>query len=164
MTATSTEAEQLRDALAALLGDVDEVALWPGWDTHPLERVSPDSSVMATRSLLRWRYSEGRARACSWRRRAPLSQLLPPEPVSAPLVVRRGAELDRDKFIEGLAAMGYRRENLVEHRAEFAVRGGIVDVWPAQGHEPLRLDFFGDDIERLTAIRYRQSAIRARPR
>jgi len=48
--------------------------------------------------------------------------------------------------------MGYRRENLVEHRAEFAVRGGIVDVWPAQGNDPIRLDFFGDDIERLTTF------------
>ena len=152
VTATSTEAEQLRDALAALLGDVDEVALWPGWDTHPLERVSPDSSVMATRSLVRWRYSEGKGPRVLVASARALSQILPPEPVSAPLVVRRGAELDRDKFIEGLAAMGYRRENLVEHRAEFAVRGGIVDVWPAQGHEPLRLDFFGDDIERLTSF------------
>ena len=48
--------------------------------------------------------------------------------------------------------MGYRRENLVEHRAEFAVRGGIVDVWPAQGNDPIRLDFFGDEIERLTTF------------
>ena len=49
-------------------------------------------------------------------------------------------------------ATGYRRESLVEHRAEFAVRGGIVDVWPAQGHEPIRLDFFGDEVERLTTF------------
>jgi transcription-repair coupling factor (superfamily II helicase) len=55
-------------------------------------------------------------------------------------------------FIARLGAMGYRRESLVEHRAEFAVRGGIVDVWPAQGNEPIRLDFFGDEIERLTSF------------
>ena len=61
VTATSTEAELLRDSVAALLGPDDEVALWPGWDTHPLERVSPDSQTMATRALLRWRIAQGRA-------------------------------------------------------------------------------------------------------
>jgi transcription-repair coupling factor (superfamily II helicase) len=66
LTATSTEAEQLRDALAALTGD--DVALWPAWDTHPLERVSPDAAAMATRTLLRWRLSNARTRA-SWSRR-----------------------------------------------------------------------------------------------
>ncbi len=45
VTATSNEAEQLRDSVAALLGPEDDVALWPGWDTHPLERVSPDNEV-----------------------------------------------------------------------------------------------------------------------
>ena len=81
-----------------------------------------------------------------------LGQILAPEAPTAPIVVRRGAVLDRDKFVEGLGSRGYRRENLVEHRAEFAVRGGIVDVWPAQGNEPIRLDFFGDELERLTSF------------
>ena len=151
VTATSTEAEQLRDGLVALLGDA-EVALWPGWDTHPLERVSPDSSVMATRALLRFRLGQAdRPRVVVASARS-IAQVLAPEPVVAPLVVQRGAELDRDRFIDDLAALGYRRESLVEHRAEFAVRGGIVDVWPAQGNDPLRLDFFGDEVERLTSF------------
>jgi transcription-repair coupling factor (superfamily II helicase) len=152
ITATSTEAEQLRDAVAALLGDGDEVALWPGWDTHPLERVSPDVQVMATRSLLRWRLQHAtRPRVVVASARS-IAQLLAPEEVRAPLIVRRGGELDRDDFIASLGSFGYRRESLVEHRAEFAVRGGIVDVWPAQGNEPVRLDFFGDEIDRLTAF------------
>jgi transcription-repair coupling factor (superfamily II helicase) len=152
VTATSTEAEQLRDAVAALLGDGDEVALWPGWDTHPLERVSPDVQVMATRSLLRWRLQHAtRPRVVVASARS-IAQLLAPEEVRAPLIVRRGGELDRDDFIASLGSFGYRRESLVEHRAEFAVRGGIVDVWPAQGNEPMRLDFFGDEIDRMTAF------------
>jgi transcription-repair coupling factor (superfamily II helicase) len=152
VTATSTEAEQLRDALSALMDDDDNVVLWPGWDTHPLERVSPDSAVMASRALLRWRLSQtSRPRLVVASARS-IAQLLPPEPLQAPLVVRRGSQLDRDDFIAQLGAVGYRRESLVEHRAEFAVRGGIVDVWPAQGNDPVRLDFFGDDIERLTSF------------
>jgi len=151
VTATSTEAEVLCDALRALLGD-DEVSLWPGWDTHPLERVSPDSQVMATRSLLRWRFATGhRPRVVVGSARS-VSQLLAPGAVLEPLIVRRGAQLDRDQFVAALVGVGYRRESLVEHRAEFAVRGGIVDVWPAQCDEPVRIDFFGDEVDRLTTF------------
>jgi transcription-repair coupling factor (superfamily II helicase) len=152
VTATSTEAEQLRDALSALFNDDASVVLWPGWDTHPLERVSPDSSVMATRRLLRWQLTQDERPHIVVASARSIAQILPPEPLTPPLHVARGSELDRDTFIAQLTAIGYRRESLVEHRAEFAVRGGIVDVWPAQGNDPIRLDFFGDEIERLTSF------------
>jgi transcription-repair coupling factor (superfamily II helicase) len=151
LAATSTEAEHLRDALAALTGD-DDVALWPAWDTHPLERVSPDSATMATRSLLRWRLTQPTHPRIVVASARSIAQLLAPEELRAPISVRRGAPMDREELIERLAGSGYRRENLVEHRAEFAVRGGIVDVWPAQGNDPIRLDFFGDEIDRLTTF------------
>jgi len=151
VTATSSDAEHLSDALSAWLGE-GEVALWPGWDTHPLERVSPDSQVMAMRALLRWQIREGRAPRVVVSSARSIAQLLSPEPLHAPFVLKRGSEIDRDEFVQGLVDMGYRREHLVEHRAEIAVRGGIVDVWPAQNDEPLRLDFFGDEVERLTVF------------
>ncbi|MDH2904556.1 MAG: transcription-repair coupling factor [Actinomycetota bacterium] len=150
VTATSTEAEQLSEALSALLGEGAEVVLFGAWDTHPLERVSPDNSVMAERALLRWRLAQGERPDVVVAPVRALAQILPPGAASAPLRVRRGGEYDRDDFLAQLVRFGYRRENLVEHRAEFAVRGGIVDVWPAHAHEPVRLDFFGDEVERLT--------------
>jgi transcription-repair coupling factor (superfamily II helicase) len=152
VTATTTEAEHLADALAALLGEDDEVALWPAWDTHPLERVSPDNQSMAARALLRWRLAHGTGPRVLVASARSVAQMLPPEEPHSPIVVTRGGDLDRDTFITSLVETGYRRESLVEHRAEFAVRGGIVDVWPAQGNEPVRLDFFGDEVERLTAF------------
>jgi transcription-repair coupling factor (superfamily II helicase) len=152
VVATSTEAEQLADALAALLGPDEEVALWPGWDTHPLERVSPDTAVMARRSVLARRLLDGeRPRVVVASVRA-LSQVLPPDEPRRALDVRRGAAMDRDEFVAALVGYGYRRESLVEHRAELAVRGGIVDVWPAQDDQPVRLDLFGDELERLTTF------------
>ncbi len=150
VTATSTEAEQLADSLRALLGPSSQVAFFGAWDTHPLERVSPDNSVMAERSLLRWRLAHADRPDVVVTPIRALAQILPPEEPTAPVRLTRGEEHDRDTFIARLAHFGYRRESLVEHRAEFAVRGGIVDVWPAQSHEPVRLDFFGDEIERLT--------------
>ena len=152
VTATSTEAEQLTIALRALLGEGAEVAYYGAWDTHPLERVSPDSSVMAERELLRWRLSQGERPDVVVAPIRALAQILAPEPPAVPLHVERGSEYDRDEFLAALVRFGYRRESLVEHRAEFAVRGGIVDVWPAHALEPVRLDFFGDEIERLTTF------------
>ena len=46
--------------------------------------------------------------------------------------------------------MGYRRESIVEHRGELAVRGGIVDVFPSTADEPVRIDLWGDEVDRLT--------------
>jgi len=151
VTATSSDAEHVRDALVAWLGERD-VALWPGWDTHPLERVSPDSQVMAMRALLRWQIQQGRGPRVVVSSARSIAQVLSPEELHSPFVFTRGSEINRDEFVAGLVAMGYRREHLVEHRAEIAVRGGIVDVWPAQNDEPVRLDFFGDEIERLTVF------------
>ena len=150
VTATTTEAETLSNALSALLHD--EVVLWPGWDTHPLERVSPDTATMAVRSLLRWQLTNSERPHVVVASARSVAQLLPPEPARPPLRVAKGEVVDRDELISALVAMGYRREGLVEHRAEFAVRGGIVDIWPAQAEQPVRLDFFGDEIERLTGF------------
>ena len=150
VTATAGEAEALSDALVAWLGR-EAVALWPGWDTHPLERVSPDVEVMAQRALLRERLAHGPRPAVVVASVRAAAQVLAP---STPTVVTVpvGHEVARDDLLAQLVAAGYRREHQVEHRAELAVRGGIVDVWPAQADEPVRLDFFGDVVERLTVF------------
>jgi transcription-repair coupling factor (superfamily II helicase) len=151
VTTTSSDAEHVHDALVAWLGE-DDVALWPAWDTHPLERVSPDAQVMAMRTLLRWRVRQGTGPRVIVASARSIAQVLSPETLSQPFEITRGFESNRDDFIAGLVSMGYHREHLVEHRAEIAVRGGIVDIWPAQSDEPVRLDFFGDEVERLTAF------------
>jgi transcription-repair coupling factor (superfamily II helicase) len=66
-----------------------------------------------------------------------------PEPISG----RVGEDMGFDRLIESLARAGYHRTDRVEARGEFSVRGGIVDVFPAQGDEPVRLDFWGDHLE-----------------
>ena len=151
VVATSTEADVVADGIRAYLGDA-EVLTWRAWDTHPLERVSPDTSVMAERALVRWRLATGERPDVIVAPVRALAQILSPEAPTPPVRVALGEECAREKFLEALVARGYRREALVEHRAEFAVRGGIVDVWPAQGDEPVRVDFFGDEVERLTTF------------
>jgi transcription-repair coupling factor (superfamily II helicase) len=72
-----------------------------------------------------------------------------------PVVVRPGAQLDRDELVETLVRGGYRREYQVEARGEVAVRGSIVDVYPSTDDHPVRIDLWGDEVDgrRTTSTR-----------
>ena len=58
--------------------------------------------------------------------------------------------LDLDELVPSWSRRGYRREHQVEHRGEIAVRGGIVDVFPSTADVPVRIDLWGDEVDRLT--------------
>ena len=78
---------------------------------------------------------------------------LPPRPARpAPLELTAGRELGVEGLSEALALAGYARGERVDDRGQFAVRGGIVDVFPTTGREPLRVEFFGDEIESIRAF------------
>ena len=160
VTATQAEAESLSADLRTLM-EVPEasvtgaprgtVAHFPAWDTLPLERISPELAAMGARSELRWRLSNGDApRVIVASVRALLQRLS--TSVTAPIVVQRGTTLDLESLIAELVARGYRRETQVEHRGEFAVRGGIVDVFGSTLDSPVRLDLFGDEVDRLSTF------------
>src|SRR5207248_3263810 len=61
----------------------------------------------------------------------------------------RGATIAPDQLAERFVALGYERSDVVEHRGEFAVRGGIVDVFPGTARRPVRIEFWGDDVESM---------------
>ena len=165
-TATAREAEQLVHDLAPFLG-ADAVELLPAWETLPFERVSPATETMGRRLRTMWRLRHGsagdsvslRARsrstrlASSLRRmRALLQRLGPRVEDTEPVVVRQGGELDPEDLVARLVHAGYRREYQVEARGELAVRGGIIDVFGSTANLPIRIDLFGDEVERLTAF------------
>ena len=66
-----------------------------------------------------------------------------------PITVRPGQVVDRDELAAQLVAAGYRREYQVEARGEFAVRGSILDVYPSTADHPVRIDLWGDEVDRL---------------
>ncbi len=76
----------------------------------------------------------------------------PPDRRPAPVELRLGEELPFDDLVSSLAEAGYERADSVEERGQFSVRGGLVDVFPTTGREPVRVEFFGDQIERLSAF------------
>jgi len=82
-----------------------------------------------------------------------LAEGLPPaEARPEPLEIRTGLEPGVEGLSESLALAGYERVERVDDRGRFAVRGGIVDVFPTTGREPLRVEFFGDEIESVRAF------------
>jgi transcription-repair coupling factor (superfamily II helicase) len=82
-----------------------------------------------------------------------LSEGLPPAAERPdPIVLSLGAEPGIDGLVNSLALAGYARVERVEERGQFAVRGGILDVFPSTGREPLRIELYGDEIEQVRAF------------
>jgi transcription-repair coupling factor (superfamily II helicase) len=160
VTPTATAAEQLAHDLEAFTpgGGSGKVEVFPAWETLPFERVSPDVSTMGRRLRLLWQLS-GRSEGTPASDgpdivvapiKAVLQRLGPFRTAARPVVIGKGDRIDTEELVARLVGMGYRRESIVEHRGELAVRGGIVDVFPSTGDEPVRIDLWGDEVERLT--------------
>ena len=148
-TPTGLMAGQLHDDLVAFLPERD-VALFPAWETLPFERVSPNVETMGKRLEVLWRIKNDRPKIIVTGVRALLQHLS--NTVVEPLVVKQKTQVDMDELIVTLARFGYRREELVEHRGEFARRGSIIDVFPSTSDTPVRIDLWGDEVDRLTAF------------
>ena len=147
---TGTAAERLADDLEQFLG-VEQVARFPAWETLPFERVSPAVETMGRRLETLWRLrQEDRPAVVVASVRALAQRLGPNAEVVDPITVRAGDQVDPQQLAEQLVAFGYRREYQVEHRGEFAVRGSIVDVFPSTMDTPVRVDLWGDEVDRLT--------------
>ena len=133
---SGTAARDLADDLAAFLPE-GSVGHFPAWETLPFERVSPAVRTMGERTRLLWRLrtpgEEPRIVVAGVR--ALLQKLAPGWDTIAPVEVRRGAALDLDIVCETLVSFGYRRENVVEHRGEFA----RADRFARVGHDVAHL-------------------------
>ena len=147
---TSAEAERLVNDLSVWLGP-DEVEYFAAWETLPFERVSPGVEAMGRRLRTLWRLTDPEgAPAVVVAPVRSLIQRLGPVGDLAPVEVRVGDELDSLGLVERLVARGYRREYQVEHRGEVAVRGSIVDVFASTADVPVRIDLWGDEVDRLS--------------
>ena len=149
--ASGAEAERLTHDLRVWLG-ADKVDVFPAWETLPFERVSPSVETMGRRLQTMWHLRDPKRspRVIVAPIRALLQRLGPHVTDVEPLVVRAGDRLDIDEAIERLVGLGYRREYQVEHRGEIAVRGSILDVFASTADVPVRVDLWGDDVDRLT--------------
>ena len=146
---TRTEAETLASDVAAFLGpgDVEEL---PAWETLPFERVSPSIETMGRRCRVLHRMADpASVPAVVVVSARALAQFVDPSAATPPITVRLGDAVDQVELVKRLSVFGYRREHQVEHRGEMAVRGSIVDIYPSTGAAPVRIDFWGDDVDRI---------------
>ncbi|MEZ3159620.1 transcription-repair coupling factor [Microbacterium sp. BWT-B31] len=155
ITPTGRRADSLGPALEALLAGA-EVLHFPAWETLPHERLSPSAETVGRRlDVLR--------RIATWTGETPLvvtasvraaiqplaSGLTGLEPVRL-VVGGRGHELS--EVSARLVELAYHRVDMVSRRGEFALRGGILDVFPAIADHPLRVEFFGDEVDQIRAF------------
>ncbi|MBV14296.1 MAG: transcription-repair coupling factor [Acidimicrobiales bacterium] len=147
---TGSEAEFLAADLRLYLGH-DNVELFPAWETLPFERVSPGVETMGRRLHVLHRLSSlaDRPQVVVASGRALVQRLGPGAGDVEPILIGPGDVVDQTLLVSDLVAAGYRREYQVEHRGEVAVRGSIVDVWPSTSEAPVRIDLWGDEVDRL---------------
>jgi transcription-repair coupling factor (superfamily II helicase) len=168
VTATTREAEDLEIALGSFLTP-ETVATFPSWETLPHERLSPRSDTVGRRLAVLRRLAHpdtdepaqdprgGTPRGSVY---GPLSVVVAPvrallQPIATglgelvPVTLVPGDERPLEDVVDALAAAAYTRTDLVERRGEFAVRGGILDVFPPTEEHPLRIEFWGDTVEEI---------------
>jgi transcription-repair coupling factor (superfamily II helicase) len=127
-----------------------EIVTYPAWDCLPYDRASPTLRVMAERlaALHRLQQAPKKPQLVVTTANAATQRTLTPFRIRQ-LVARLapGERIGRDKLAILLSANGYVRTDTVHDQGEFAVRGGLVDLFPSGEEQALRLDFFGDEIE-----------------
>ena len=152
VTSTYREAEDVTAALTSLL-EPGAVAYYPAWETLPHERLSPRSDTVGRRLAVLRRLTGNSELAPPRVIVAPVRSVLQPQVKGLgdllPVRLKVGEDFDLSELAAALVGAAYVRVDLVERRGEFAVRGGIVDVFPPTEEHPVRVDFFGDTVEEI---------------
>ncbi|MDD9350328.1 MAG: transcription-repair coupling factor, partial [Mumia sp.] len=153
VTATARDAETLTEEIGSLIGP-EKVTDFPAWETLPHERLSPRSDTVGRRLAVLRRLVHPGATPDAGALEvvvAPIRSVLQPQVRGLadlePVELGRGQEAELDDVVRRLADAAYTRVDLVTKRGEFAVRGGIIDVFPPTEDHPLRVEFFGDEVD-----------------
>jgi len=155
--ATGRESDAIRDELRTLVPVGTSVLDFPAWETLPHERLSPHAETVARRMSALRALRAASTGSTTGRLvvvapiRALVQKVNPACVQITPWEATKGdATRSMDEWVAYLVKSAYVRVDLVTRRGEFAVRGGIVDVFPPLEDHPVRLDFFGSEIEQLS--------------
>ncbi len=154
VTATGREADDLSAELRGVFGDT--AAMFPSWETLPHERLSPGVDTVGARLMLLRRLAhpdDSRLgpplRVVVTSVRSLLQPMAPQLGRVEPLVLSVGIEIGYADVIARLVELAYTRVDMVGRRGEFAVRGGILDVFPPTAEHPVRVEFWGDEVTEM---------------
>ncbi len=149
VTSSSRSSEDLVNELREIYDNVIE---FPAWETLPHERLSPRSDTVALRiqSLYALKEKQQVHPIIVTPVRGVIHRIISSLGSTPPLKLKVGQEQSLEELVRHLSSLAYTRTDLVERRGEFAVRGGIVDLFLPLSNYPIRIDFFGDEIEDLS--------------
>jgi transcription-repair coupling factor (superfamily II helicase) len=157
VTATGREADDLTAELQEMIGDA--VAQFPSWETLPHERLSPSADTVGRRVEVLRRLARPDDRSYGpplqvivTTVRSLVQPMAPGLGEIEPVTLRVGVEHDFDGLIQRLVEMAYTRVDMVGKRGEFAVRGGILDLFSPTADHPVRVEFWGDEVTELRAF------------
>ncbi len=160
VTATGREAQDLTAGLRTFLPE-SAVAEMPSWETLPHERLSPRSDTVGRRLAVLRRLTHpspdeaehGPIQVLVVSVRALMQPLAKGLGDLEPVALQVGQDRPLEDVVEALAGAAYTRTDMVERRGDFAVRGGIIDVFPPTEQHPVRVEFFGDTVDEIRAFK-----------
>jgi transcription-repair coupling factor (superfamily II helicase) len=130
--------------------DPDRVVRFPAHDVLPFENLSPHPDVQEQRASALWKLSTGAVSILIAPAEAAALRLFDRDYYAGLAVtLRRGEEVDVEVLTAHLASVGYTQMDLVEMPGQFTRRGGILDVYSPESDRPVRIEFFGDEIETI---------------
>jgi len=136
---------ELTGALAA-----EAVLRLPAHDVLPFENLSPHPEILEARAATLWKIATGTARLTIAPVEAACMRLFARDHYAGlALHLKRGEEYLPDMLVEHLLSVGYTRVDVVEMPGQVTLRGGILDVYSPEMERPVRVDFFGDEIESI---------------
>ena len=147
------EADAVYEDLCSFLPE--ELCLsFPAWEVRPTDAMNPADDIVAERLNVLTRLSDafesGAPVACVAPVQALLQRVMPRTRLAATrMTLRVGSEYDLDSLLVKLIELGYERELMVEQRGQMSLRGGIFDIFPIASELPVRIEFFGDEIESI---------------
>src|SRR5215469_7229088 len=139
-------------SLADLSGAVspDAIVGLPAYDVVPFENLSPHPEIQEARASALWKIATGAAEIVITTHAATAMRLREGNfYADLAKVIRRGETIDPDRLLEHLRLAGYSQVDVVEMPGEFAHRGGLLDIYPPELDRPVRIEFFGDEVESI---------------
>ncbi len=135
----------------ALAGqEATEVTVLPALDVLPWQEAAPHAEILETRAVTLWRFATGEARVVVAPIAAARMRLADAAYYAEQArTLAREDPLSLDDLVAHLRRVGYESHDMVEMPGQFTVRGGIVDIFPAEAERPVRLELFGDSVESL---------------
>jgi len=149
VTPSTRRSEELCAEISSLIGK-DCVVNFPAWETLPHERLSPKADTVTARFKALNKITDQSAKVIVCSIRALLQPIIANNLEESKISLVNKMELSMADLILKLVEFGFTRSDLVERRGDFAVRGGILDLFPADQDHPIRLDFFGEEIDDIS--------------